>query len=193
MVALLIFIDLLSTLHVWHGDLIAFIGLYISRLTRKHIDRKILCQTSAKSWIISNRQHSKTAISYRTRYVSSSLDSRQTNKMFLGLFRKVLFLIVMQVYSITSHYSFIWFCCALSRCSYIVASCGFIWLFTHILRVAWLAMGNGRTSYRKISWSLEAERFGFIVFNRSEIWQAPWQQRCRDACQISKRYDYWDM
>ena len=26
-------------------------------------------------------------------------------------------------------------------------------------------------------------------FNRSEIWQAPRQQRCRDACQISERCD----
>ena len=43
--------------------------------------------------------------------------------------------------------------------------------------------------YRKISRSLEATRFGFKLFNRSEIWQAPRQHRCRDACQISKRHD----
>ena len=30
---------------------------------------------------------------------------------------------------------------------------------------------------------------GLDFSNRSEIWQAPRQQRCRDACQISKRYD----
>ena len=42
-----------------------------------------------------------------------------------------------------------------------------------------------KTSYRKISWSLEAARFAF----RSEIWQALRQHCCRCACQISKRYD----
>ena len=29
--------------------------------------------------------------------------------------------------------------------------------------------------------------------NRSEIWQAPQQQRCRDACQISERYDHYNI
>ena len=46
---------------------------------------------------------------------------------------------------------------------------------------------SDKTSYRKISWSLEDSSLGFS--NRSEIWQAPRQQRCRDACQISEGYD----
>ena len=47
-----------------------------------------------------------------------------------------------------------------------------------------------RTSYRKILWILEAARFGFRLFHRSEIWQAPRQQRGRDACHISERYNH---
>ena len=38
--------------------------------------------------------------------------------------------------------------------------------------------------------SLKAARFGFRLSKRSDIWQAPREQRCRDACQISERYDY---
>ena len=30
----------------------------------------------------------------------------------------------------------------------------------------------------------------FDLFNRSEIWQAPWQQCCRDPCQILEQYDH---
>ena len=41
----------------------------------------------------------------------------------------------------------------------------------------------------KISWSLEAVRFGLDFSNRSVIWQAPLQQRCLDSCQFSERYD----
>ena len=48
---------------------------------------------------------------------------------------------------------------------------------------------SGRTSYRKISWSLEATRFGFRLFQSLWNLTAPRQQCCRDACQISKRYD----
>ena len=33
--------------------------------------------------------------------------------------------------------------------------------------------------------------FGLDISNRSEIWQAPRQQRCQDVCQISDRYDYY--
>ena len=51
---------------------------------------------------------------------------------------------------------------------------------------------NGRTSYRRISRSLEAVRLGLVFFNRSEIWQAHRQQRCRDACQISERYNHYN-
>ena len=39
------------------------------------------------------------------------------------------------------------------------------------------------------SW-LEPRDSCLDFFNHSEIWQAPRQQRCRDACQISKRYDH---
>ena len=48
-----------------------------------------------------------------------------------------------------------------------------------------------RTSYRKISRSIEGARFGSS--NRSVICQALWQQRCRDVCQISKRYDQYNI
>ena len=41
---------------------------------------------------------------------------------------------------------------------------------------------SGRTSHRKISPSLKADR--------SAIWQAPRQYHCRDACQIAERYYY---
>ena len=27
--------------------------------------------------------------------------------------------------------------------------------------------------------------------NRSDLWQTPRQRRCRDACEISERYDYY--
>ena len=54
-----------------------------------------------------------------------------------------------------------------------------------------------KTSYRKISWSLEVARFGnrprgIDFFNCSAIWQAARQQRCRDACQISVRNDHYN-
>ena len=39
---------------------------------------------------------------------------------------------------------------------------------------------NGRTSYRKISWSLGSRDSDLEFSNRSEIWQALRQQRCRD-------------
>ena len=29
--------------------------------------------------------------------------------------------------------------------------------------------------------------------NRSDIWQASWQQRCQDACQMSERYDHYNI
>ena len=44
-------------------------------------------------------------------------------------------------------------------------------------------------SYRSNSWSPEAARFKSI-YNHSEIWEAPRQERCRDVCQISERYDH---
>ena len=58
------------------------------------------------------------------------------------------------------HQIFIWFCCALFYC-YMIYSWWFVWCFTHILQG--LCSLSGQTSYRKISWSLEAERLGVIM------------------------------
>ena len=44
------------------------------------------------------------------------------------------------------------------------------------------------TSYRMISGSLTAARFGFRLSNCCEIWQAPRQPHCLDSCQTSQRY-----
>ena len=53
---------------------------------------------------------------------------------------------------------------------------------------------SGRAKYRKISWSLEAVWGSGLDFsNRFEIWLAPRQQYCRDACQISERYDHYNI
>ena len=46
--------------------------------------------------------------------------------------------------------------------------------------------------YHKISWRLEAARFGFELFQSPEIGQAPRQQRCRDVCHIWERYDQYN-
>ena len=62
-----------------------------------------------------------------------------------------------------------------------------------ILQSAWLQdlySLSGKTSNRKISWSLEVARYGFRLFQSYWIWQAPRQQCYRDACQISERYDH---
>ena len=48
---------------------------------------------------------------------------------------------------------------------------------------------SDKTSYCKISQSLEAARYYLELSDRSQIWQAHLQQCCRYACQISKRYD----
>ena len=47
---------------------------------------------------------------------------------------------------------------------------------------------SGKTSYRQISWSLEATRIVFRLLQSSKIWQAHRQQRYRDTCQISERF-----
>ena len=44
-----------------------------------------------------------------------------------------------------------------------------------------------KTSYCKISQSLEAAKIVFKMYNCSEIWQAPQQQCCWCVCKISKR------
>ena len=50
---------------------------------------------------------------------------------------------------------------------------------------------SGQTSYRKSSWTPQScEIRGLDLSNHSEIWQAPRQQGCQDACQISERHDY---
>ena len=52
---------------------------------------------------------------------------------------------------------------------------------------------SGRTSCHKTSRSHEAARFRFKLSNHFKIWQALLQHRCRDACQISKRYDHYNI
>ena len=34
---------------------------------------------------------------------------------------------------------------------------------------------------------------GFDFSNRCEIWQAAWQRCCQNSCQISERYDHWNI
>ena len=46
-----------------------------------------------------------------------------------------------------------------------------------------------KTSFRKISWSLEATRLVLKLSYRFEIWQAHRQHCCRSACQISEQSD----
>ena len=48
---------------------------------------------------------------------------------------------------------------------------------------------NGKTSYRKISWSLEAARFEFKLFQ--SLWNLAGTSAA--ACQISERYDHWNI
>ena len=50
-----------------------------------------------------------------------------------------------------------------------------IWLSKHL----GFYSVSGKTSYRKISWSIEAARFRFRLFHPSEIWLAFRQQCCR--------------
>ena len=50
---------------------------------------------------------------------------------------------------------------------------------------------SGRSSYRKISRSLEATIVWFRLFQSLWNLQEPRQQRCRDACQISERYEHY--
>ena len=45
-----------------------------------------------------------------------------------------------------------------------------------------------KTSYCKILWSLEAAKFGFRLFNHSELWQATRQQ----GCQILQQYNHYN-
>ena len=52
---------------------------------------------------------------------------------------------------------------------------------------------SGRTSYHKISWSFEARDSGLDFPIAVKNWQAPRPQRCRTACQISQRWDHYNM
>ena len=52
---------------------------------------------------------------------------------------------------------------------------------------------SGGESYRKIFWSLETARFGFRLFQSLNCLKATWQQRCRDACQISERHRHYNI
>ena len=49
----------------------------------------------------------------------------------------------------------------------------------------------GRMSHCEISCSREAAIFALDFSNRSVFWKSPWQQRCWDDCQISRRYDHY--
>ena len=64
-----------------------------------------------------------------------------------------------------------------------------LWTLFHdlILSRAFIHWADARlTESRKVS----KPRDSSLDFsNRFEIWQAPRQQRCRDACQILQRYD----
>ena len=50
---------------------------------------------------------------------------------------------------------------------------------------------NGKTSYHQIS-RLKSRYMSSEISYRSDIWQAPRQQCCRGACQISERYDHFN-
>ena len=57
-------------------------------------------------------------------------------------------------------------------------------------RTQGLLLLSGRTSYRQISWSLEATRDRVLWWwHDSEIWQATLQGLCRGACQSSERLE----
>ena len=49
---------------------------------------------------------------------------------------------------------------------------------------------SGLTSYHVMSWSLEAARFRFKLFQSLWNWQGPRQQRWHDTSQISARCDH---
>ena len=60
-------------------------------------------------------------------------------------------------------------------------------LFFSVLQLGLYSLSR-RTSYRNISSSLE----GLDLFNRCDIWQAPRQRCCQDACHISERYNHYN-
>ena len=77
----------------------------------------------------------------------------------------------------------VWFCFGFAIRSYCIAFAIFFRASIH--------KANGRL----IAISREVSKLrdsGLDFSNRSEIWQAPRQQCCRDACQISERCDHYD-
>ena len=67
---------------------------------------------------------------------------------------------------------------------------------TSTFYIIWILPGLDSLSGRFITRSREVSKprdWGLDFFKRSEIWQAPRQQRCRDACQISERYDHYNI
>ena len=52
---------------------------------------------------------------------------------------------------------------------------------------------SGKTSYRRSRDVPKPRDSGFDFSNRFEIWQAPRQQRYRDACHIPKRYNHYNI
>ena len=53
---------------------------------------------------------------------------------------------------------------------------------------------SGKTSYRKTSTEVSKPRDSCLdISDHSEIWQAPRQQCCRDAWQMSERYDHYNI
>ena len=62
----------------------------------------------------------------------------------------------------------------------------YLYLSLSILLPLGPASISDKTSYRKVSWSLEATRLHLELFDPSEIWQAHRQYCCWCACQISK-------
>ena len=57
---------------------------------------------------------------------------------------------------------------------------------------AFIDSTNGRLTSKSREVSKPRD-WGLNFANHSDIWQAPRQQRCRDACQISERYDHYNI
>ena len=51
----------------------------------------------------------------------------------------------------------------------------------------------GRRLTTRSPWVSKPQDSGLNFFNHSEIWKAPRQYHCRDACQISERYKHYNI
>ena len=65
------------------------------------------------------------------------------------------------------------------------------------MRSSKMATGSGRAAIFHLHLNGDRKKYpillsGLDFFNCSEIWQAPRQQRCRDACQISELNDHYN-